>query len=317
MLSRHQIWLSKAALGLALAALFVQASGAADPETPTSDNPEVVVSVNIRQILGSGLAKKYALDPIKNVLQSDQNAQKVITATGLDPLKDLDSITVSGANLKPPQALIVVRGRFDAEKINAAMADQAKKEKTLKSSKEGALTVWQAEKDGQTLFATVASKGTMLMSLDKDNLVKAATGVGTGKIGGELKTAIGKLTGKESMWLASIVTEEMKTKLGENPQTKKYADKLKAITGSITFTDDIQFGAQIYTTQADIAKEIRKVLNDLKPFLNLLASGNEQAAPIAKELLDALKIETKDTTVTIDLKVSEDLIKKIQAMGKQ
>jgi len=276
-----------------------------------------MASVNIRQILGSGLIKKHALDLIKNVLQGDQTAQKVIQSTGLDPLKDLDSITVSLTNPKQPQALVIVRGRFDADKINAAMADQAKKDSNLKSTKEGALTVWHTDKDGHTLFASVASKGTLLLGLDKDSLVKAATGVGTGKIGGELKTAIGKLNGKESMWLASIVTGDMKMQLANNPQTKKYADKLKALTGSVTLSDDVQFGAQIYTTQGDIAKDISTVLNSLKPFALVLAQGNEQAAPVVKELVEALKIGTNDTTVTIDLKVSEDLIKKIQAMAKQ
>jgi len=317
MLSRQPFSSSKAALSLAIAALLVSASGAADQQTPTCDNPEVMASVNIRQILGSGLIKKHALDLIKNVLQGDQTAQKVIQSTGLDPLKDLDSITVSGTNPMQPQALIVVRGRFDADKINAAMADQAKKDNNLKSTKEGALTVWHANKDGHTLFATVASKGTLLLGLDKDNLVKAATGVGMGKVGGELKTAIGKLNGKESMWMASVVTDAMKMQLANNPQTKKYADKLKAITGSVTLSDDVQLGAQIYTTQGDIAKDISMVLNGLKPFALVLAAGNEQAAPVVKELVEALKIGTNDTTVTIDLKVSEDLIKKIQAMAKQ
>jgi hypothetical protein len=122
MLSRHQTWMSKLALGLAVAAMLVPMVRAAEVRTtPTTDEPEVMFSINIKQILGSELVKKHALDLIKAALMTEKNAQEIIKDTGLDPLKDLDSITVSGGNIKSPKAIIVVRGRFDADKINAKL----------------------------------------------------------------------------------------------------------------------------------------------------------------------------------------------------
>jgi hypothetical protein len=320
MLLRRITWLHSLAASLALLAMLVPGSVVVGEErvpgtdTPVAEAPEVLVSLNVKQILDSGLVKKYALDFIKMSLQTEKNAQEIIKSTGLDPLKDLDSITISGSAQKPPKAMIVVRGRFDAEKINTRMAKESDKDKSLKSTKDGALTIWQAEKDGNTMYATVASRGMMLMSLDKASLVKAATGLGTGKVGADLKMAMSKVTGKESMWLASIVNADMKTQLASNPQTKMYADKVKAMAGSLTLSDDFHLGAQIFTTDADIAGDIKEKLNGLKPFAMLLAQGNEQAAPVVKELFDNLKITADDTTVNINLKVSEELIKKIQAL---
>ena len=251
----------------------------------------------------------------------DKKLQEALKLTGLDPLKDLDSITVSGADIKSPRFVIVVRGKFDADKINAAMMQEAKTKPNVKSSKEGALTIWSTDGgDGKnSMYATVASRGVLLMSSDKNSLVKAATGAGQGKIGPELKSVIGRVSGKESFWVASIVNEEMKKQLASNEQTKKYADKLKAITGSLTLTDDVQFGLRIYTTEAKVADEIRGTLDALKPLANLLVQGDkaEQLGPIVNELLKNLKIGADQTTVTIDLKLSEDLIRKIrEAVGK-
>jgi hypothetical protein len=146
-------------------------------------------------------------------------------------------------------------------------------------------------------------------------VVKAA--MGQGKIGAELKSAIGGISGKESMWMAGIVNDELKKKLADNDQTRKYADKLKAITGSVTLTDDIQLGIQIHTTDAKVADEIRGTLDALKPLANLLVQGDnaKQIGPIVKDVLDNLKIGTEQTTVTINLKLSEDLIKKIQEVA--
>jgi hypothetical protein len=195
----------------------------------------------------------------------------------------------------------------------------AKKEKNekLKSSKEGALTIWQAEEKNNTLYATVASKGTLLMALDKDSLLKAASGEKTGKLGAELKSAMGKVKGSESLWVAGVVNEEMKNGLANNPQTKKYADKLKSMFGSLTLTDAIQLGIRVQTTETKTAEEISKMLNDLKPLALVFTQGNEKMAPIVKELVDNLKIGTEQTEITIDLKVAEELLKKIQAATNQ
>ena len=57
---RHQTWLSKLMLGLAVAALLIPAARAAEATTPTTDEPEVMFSINIKQVLDSPVVKKYA-----------------------------------------------------------------------------------------------------------------------------------------------------------------------------------------------------------------------------------------------------------------
>src|SRR4051794_26808628 len=54
---------------------------------------EAVMFVNVRQILDSDLVKKYALGQVKQALQGNEN-QKLLKDLGLDPLKDIDRVTV-------------------------------------------------------------------------------------------------------------------------------------------------------------------------------------------------------------------------------
>src|SRR3954468_15012654 len=89
---------------------------------------EAVMFVNVKQILDSDLVKKYALGQIKQALQGNEN-QKLLKDLGLDPLKDIDRVTVGswGKGPEDMEAVAIVRGRFDPEKLFAAAKDQAGK----------------------------------------------------------------------------------------------------------------------------------------------------------------------------------------------
>src|SRR6266536_2863410 len=86
----------KSVLGLALAAaLFASPLRAAEADKHLPSDATAVVFVNLRQILDSPVSKKYMLDQIKDGLKKDADAQKFMAAAGLDPLKDLSSVTVA------------------------------------------------------------------------------------------------------------------------------------------------------------------------------------------------------------------------------
>lgn len=308
MLSSRQCWWQ--ALSVCLVALVVALpvrAVDADPLTPT--DADVIVSVNLKQILDSALIKKYALKALQGQLQTPE-AQKFLTATGIDPLKDLDSVALVITGTASPRWLMVVRGKFDGEKFAAAATEEAKQDPNLKVLKEGGLTLFQMNSKAQTAYSTVANRGVILVSNDKEHLLQSAKNVGPVRPSAELKTALGKIGGKESIWLAALVTEERKKAMQNNPQTAQFANKLQSVTGSFNLTDDATLAIQVHTADAKAAEQLKMVVEQLKPFLQLLAAGNEQAAPLVKELVDALKVDTKQNSVTIDLKVTEELLKK-------
>src|SRR4051794_4636372 len=117
--TRKTGWLVPAVIVAAVTALPARA---VEPDKHIAPDCEGVLVVNVRQILNSPLVKKYGMAQIKEQLNSNEDAKKFIKATGLDPLKDLHSISVSGsAGGGKPKFLVVVKGKFDVEKLQAAI----------------------------------------------------------------------------------------------------------------------------------------------------------------------------------------------------
>ena len=83
---------------LVVGALAANPSRAAEPDKLLPADADTVVCVNIKQILDTDIIKKYSLEQLKQALDG-QDAKKLLTELGLDPLKDIDRIVV-GANIK-------------------------------------------------------------------------------------------------------------------------------------------------------------------------------------------------------------------------
>src|SRR5262249_3596761 len=124
--SFRKTWLTTLALAALIAAAPVWA---AEPDVYMPANADLVLVVNFRQLMDSDVVKKYAMEEIKKVLAQEEKAQAVIKATGIDPLKDIDSLTIANAGgIDKGQTLVVVRGTFNPGKIHTALQDFAKKE---------------------------------------------------------------------------------------------------------------------------------------------------------------------------------------------
>src|SRR5262249_27296941 len=114
-----------AILALAAAALLAGPAAAADVNRYLPDDTEVVVFVNVRQLLDSPLVKKHALEQVRAALKDNAGGQKFFGAVGLDPLRDISSVTLAapGSDVQN-RALFIVSGNFNVERIHAA-ADEA------------------------------------------------------------------------------------------------------------------------------------------------------------------------------------------------
>jgi hypothetical protein len=116
--------------GLTAALLTFPAARAAEVDRLLPADSELVVTVNVRQILESPLFKKHvalkdAQDALTEHLPGEAN--QILKDLGFDPFTDLDSVTVAGpGGHDKDRGLIVVRGRFDADKIKARAAQAAK-----------------------------------------------------------------------------------------------------------------------------------------------------------------------------------------------
>ena len=108
--------------GLSLAAAPGQA---AEPDRYLPKDAKFVVAVNVRQVIDTPLFKKYALDQIKSGIKKNDDLRKLLEVLGFDPLKDVRSVVVAGPGV-PEKVLLITRGSFDLEKIEAVTDEVAK-----------------------------------------------------------------------------------------------------------------------------------------------------------------------------------------------
>jgi hypothetical protein len=325
MLSSPKTWLTALALALAFLCTAAPAPAApapgagparaeADPLVP--GDAEMMVVVNIRQMLNAPLVKKYGLEELKAALKKNDEAQKALAAAGLDPFKDVDSLTVTNTGgTTSGKVLVVVRGRYDLDKVHQMAAAHAeKKPDQLKITKVGAVQLYELKGgDNKPAFAAFADKNTLVVSPSKDYTLEAVGKVGQkpAKLNKEMQAALDKITAKDPVWwMAVVVTEEMRKAMAKGPQMAELAPKLESITGSLTLTDAAQLTLQIHTTDAKAAAQFKIVINNFKPLLAVVAQSNEEYGPVLNDVLSNLKVATDKGTVTISLKVTEDMIEK-------
>src|SRR5439155_24882163 len=89
---------------------------------------EVVVTWNVRQVLGSQLVKKNGLEQLRDLIKSQEEVEALLKELNLDPLKDIDKVLVAApASGEQDKGLVIVHGRFNLDKFKAR-ADKAAKD---------------------------------------------------------------------------------------------------------------------------------------------------------------------------------------------
>lgn len=301
-MNRKSLWSLPALLVLTLS------SPAAEADRYLPADTEQVVVVNVKQITGSPLFKKYLLPEIEKHLQDNKDYKQLQEATGFDLLKDVSSIVAANAGGTGKKAMVIVRGKFNQDKIHKtalAIAEQGK----LKISKLGDRNLYEAANKDETVFATFIDDTTLVASPDKAFVTAAADGKG-GKVSKEMAAALEAADSKQSIWMAGLLPEDVAKSLAQAQGQAEALKKVKSGGGGITITDSIVVSASASTDDPAAAKELAKVLDSNKALLNIVGATNEMIKPFADEVLKTLAIKTDKGNVTVSFKLSEDLVKK-------
>jgi len=300
-------WILSGLLALALAV----PARAAELDRYVPADAEQVVIVNVKQLLDAPLVKKHALPQIEQQLKNNKDLQKLSAVTGLDPLKDIDTLIVANTGEKGEKVTFIVRGKFDLEKINTVAQAVAKdKPNELKISKLGDRTLYEGSHDGKAVYSTFVDGTTMVGSTSKDVLSSALEGKG-GK-NKELSAVLSKLDAKQSLLVAGLVPDEVRTFLGGLNQGPADAlGKLKSVASGVNITGGVAAGVRLSTGNKKAADEIAEFGDMAKGLLAAAAAVNKDLIPLAEELQKTLNVKSTDGDVTIDFKVSEKVMDKL------
>lgn len=318
------------ALGAALAVvLAAPAVRAAEPDKLLPANAEFVLTLNLKQIIDSDIIKQYALEQIKQTLQG-ADAKKVLGELGLDPLKDVSKVVVSGSgnDATDTKFLIIVHGKFDPEKLfKSAEAYTKKNADHFSLLADGKDKMFKYQPDtGNPLYATVVDENLIVAASDR-KLVTAALAASGKKaaVSKELGALIAKMDEKASLWVVGVTKDKIANikpggKQGQlPPEVKAYLEKMDTFSLVIRITKDISLdvalGMKDTTTADDLGKLLDEKLMELKGFLPFVAASKPQLKPVV-EAAKSIKSTVKDKSVTITGKLPGTAIGQLLKMGE-
>jgi hypothetical protein len=301
--------------------LSVQAVRSAEIDRYLPEDTEVISTLNFKQLLDSQLMKKYALTPLKDLLNGTDEVKTVLQDLGFDPFKDLDRVLTAGpGGSDTDKGLVIIHGRFDLAKFNAKGDEVSKsnsdilKVHKIPDGKGGQFILYEVTPGElpNALFVALASEKTMLVSPGKDYVVDAMKRKDKPVLKNkDFQALLEKMNPRQSFAFAALGSALAKADVPD--QVKNSLQNLEAIGGGITIGEDInlEFVGNAKTVQA--AKDINQAINDGLTqglaFLSLLATQQKQLAP-AVDIVKTMKSTAREKTITIKATIPAEVIEK-------
>lgn len=291
--------MARVALLTALVATATVPTRAAELDKLAPADAEVAIVINIKSYLNSALFKNYAEERLKEDLKKNAGATDFLKATGLDPLKDFETITVTFNNItgkEDAKACVIVRGKLDVQKLETAIKTEGKKAgESFKVTTEGDLTIYTIIPPvGQSISGTFVGKETLVVSNNLDYLkdIAARKKLEPGEGAATFKKALAKVSGDNTVTVAAAVTDALREKLGAIESIAAIAANLEALTASVNIDNSIDIQARLHVKDTTTARNLAAQLKGVLPLLKVFATGNEMMTPIAELIVDKVKITT-------------------------
>lgn len=314
-----------------LAVLLAAAPGrSADLDPYLPEDSATVVNVNLRQFLDSPLIKKHALAVMQEALRGNDQVQDVLKDLGFDPFTDLERIIAAApGGTDKDRGLLILHGRFDLPKFRAKAEEVAKdqgdvlKIHKILGGKHILYEVSPPDLD-QPLFVALPPDGkTVLASAGKDYVVdalkKSATPTRPQMKNKEFQALLEKVDDRQSLSVAFIKTDAVKDAVAKLPgDIKDMIDKVQAVGGGFTLTDEVRLELVVTTKAAAEARELRDsadaglklVLAGLAVFTTNQKDDNH-GLELLLEFAKSLRVTSKGQTVVVKGRISSDVIEEM------
>jgi hypothetical protein len=311
---------------LTLALLIPAGVRAADIDTYLPADTESYLSINVRQVFGSPLLKKAALDQLRDALKGADEVNDILKDLGFDPFKDLDRIILASPNsTDTDRGLVIAHGTFDVKKFQARAADAAQNNgdalKIQKVPLGGGANhdVWEVIIPNQesSLFVALANNKTLLASPGKDYVVDAIKQSRANKKP-ELKNKafqalLEKMDPKQSLSLV-VLGKALSgaEKMEILPKRAREAlGSIQAIGGGVTVGKEIKLEVAVSSKDEDSARDIRDAIDKSVKLgtvgLTLLSDDNKGIA-LVLEVLKTVKVTNKAKVVSLTARLTADAI---------
>ena len=325
MLTKPRLFLTVLALSCLIG---VRTPVQADEKLLPNDT-ELVWSFNIKNLMGSQAFNKHFKEMMEKGLRENEQAQKVLTAISMDPMKDLHSITVSLSGLKiepgnprpDMEIFVVVKGNFDTTKIETAISLFAADGKNkVSTSQMGSRKVFEFKGDDRTFFGAFVGKDTAVFADKKERLAAGldrAEGKSSGAMNKDFARVMGRVDTKRSVWMAAVVPPSVKDLAKLLPRGEVF-DKIEGAVFSVNVTDGMAMEMSVYTTDKEAAQQIKDFFQEQKENLGPLTLQIPDAdlgAEVA-DIISKMKISQNDKTASLSIDIGAGTLEKIVKFAK-
>ncbi len=319
-------------LGLLLSASAAQAQ----PTKLLPNDTEMIVTFNVQQILKSELLKgdqaKVIVEMVKTKVTEvldDKGIAKWLKQADFDLFQDIHRITFAipgGRN--PEEGFIVLEGKFDADKIEAAATEASKQAggglKVIKIAKVKAFEV--SPKDEKTMYVGVLNKKTMIACATKADFAEAVDRLNDEKTPNYksvvFKGLLETVNNKQS--ISFVATSNMLTKLAEKApegaggvQAAQAIALLKQLDGfstAVTIQKNIDFQLGVNAKDKETASKYAGLGNILigaaKVKIGDEAKKNEKLVP-AMEILNTIHVTSQGSNLVVRGQISLETLEKL------
>jgi hypothetical protein len=292
----------------------------AEPTTYFPNGTMLIVSLNFRQLLDAPLVRENASARI-----AVAETAKALEGLGVTA-KELDRVVVAvGEQLRSSSAILLMHGRFDADRVQGRLKERARERKNeIDVIEDAGATIFQCRLPRPSSpnprftppdrFAlTVVDSNTIALALDRSALAEVLAKK-SGRKKTEVKPQLAELAGRmDAKETLSVVFVPNSNLVADTPATG-----LLNVTGGVTVGDSVvtqmRLEARDVETMRTLADSIRDGLakvRDILPGLAALQFGLDRTGQDAiREMVDSIRVTSRDNSVLIAVTVTRETIEK-------
>ena len=298
-------------LALAVGSFAISYAQESAPKVQLPADTQALIRFNFRAMIDSPLAKKMGVEKASEMIKSFPGGE-ILAEMGFDPLKDIDSITIAapgGGDME--KGLIIVVGKFKAEKLVAKANEEAKNSKDkVKTHKAGDKTIFEVIIPEQPfpIFYMIASN-TILASTQKEYLEKALANSGSKLANKDFSALVEKLDPDLAISMIAV-SSAFPSKAIPEPY-KAIIEGIDSIIGGIGVDKDVTLSINVFTKDEDSAKKLKETLDQgmaqALGFLGLMAAQEKELTPVL-EFIKSMKTSSKEKMMSLEGKLPGKMI---------
>ncbi|HKB03123.1 MAG TPA: hypothetical protein VKD90_12935 [Gemmataceae bacterium] len=294
---------------------------AADPAAYLPAETDAVLTIQARRVAESELGARLGADLMKEALRASKPAADAVQATGLDPLKDFDLITVGvdldQAGSYKPFALF--EGKFDTKKVEASvsayMKDHPDKVQAVTVGGKSAYKL-PGRKPEETMYAAIIDDTKLVVAPSEKDLTgafAAAAGARKPVISREFASLLATARSPAPIFVRAWVKGRFNDlKLG-NDQLRNRLQAVDWMTAAVAVTKDVAVTVTVNTPDEAAARQLSDILGGVialvKIQIRAAAEDQPELWPVS-DLLRSTKVTPNGKLVVAAGSVKGEAIEK-------